>query len=139
MHYQFYCWYFHMIPYLLWSTDVLATPVRLAIWVAIEVAFNVYPATFWSSLLLQVAHFVLLIALYAAPAPLCNENLRVGETISPSLSSSSSLEVATTTTTTTATAANVIEKQQKEIAFGRNNIITIGGRVRDRRSRASAP
>ena len=101
MHYQFYCWYFHMIPYLLWSTDVLATPVRLAIWIAIEVAFNVYPATFWSSLLLQVAHFVLLIALYAAPAPLCNENLRVGEKISPSLSSSSSLEVATTTTTTT--------------------------------------
>ena len=126
-----------MIPYLLWSTDVLATPVRLAIWIAIEVAFNVYPATFWSSLLLQVAHFVLLIALYATPAPLCNENLRIGETTSPSLSSSSSsssLEVATSTTAT-----NVIEKQQKEIAFGRNNITTIGGRVRNRRSGASAP
>ena len=41
----------------------------------IEVAFNVYPATMWSSLLLQVAHIGLLLALYTSPTPLCNENL----------------------------------------------------------------
>ena len=58
---------------------MLAIPVRLAIWIMIEVAFNVYPATPWSSGLLQVAHIVLLVALYVSPAPLCDENLWIDE------------------------------------------------------------
>jgi hypothetical protein len=36
---------------------------------AIEIAFNVFPATPFSSLLLQIAHVVLLIALFVAPSP----------------------------------------------------------------------
>jgi hypothetical protein len=56
LHYQFYCWYFHTIPYLLWhcSSAILPVPVKLLIFGAIEVCFNVFPATPWSSLLLQV-------------------------------------------------------------------------------------
>jgi len=53
LHYQFYCWYFFSLPYLLWNTS-LPTLVKFGVMVAIEVAFNVYPATPWSSLLLQV-------------------------------------------------------------------------------------
>ena len=58
---------------------MLAIPVRLAIWIMIEVAFNVYPATPWSSGILQIAHIILLVALYVSPAPLCNENLWIDE------------------------------------------------------------
>ena len=54
MHYQFYCWYFHTLPYLLW-TVTMPNILRVAVLVAIEVAFNVYPATWWSSLILQVS------------------------------------------------------------------------------------
>jgi len=68
LHYQFYCWYFHTLPFLLWHAR-LPTFVSLLVLVAIEVAFNVYPSTPFSSALLQVAHAVLLIALFAAPVP----------------------------------------------------------------------
>jgi ALG3 protein len=68
LHYQFYSWYFHTIPYLsvmafkdLWSgvnSHMLVTCLLgicvVAASVGIEVAFNVYPATSWSSILLQV-------------------------------------------------------------------------------------
>ena len=54
LHYQFYVWYFHMIPYLLWHSVALPVVVKLFVFVSIEVAFNIYPATAWSSLLLQV-------------------------------------------------------------------------------------
>ena len=56
LHYQFYSWYYFSIPYLLWSGTALPLPVKVAIWLGIEVAFNVYPATPASSLLLQVSH-----------------------------------------------------------------------------------
>ena len=56
LHYQFYCWYFHTLPCLLWHADskILPVFVKLALFVCIEVCFNVYPATAWSSALLQV-------------------------------------------------------------------------------------
>lgn len=54
LHYQFYSWYFHALPYLLWTGTGLPLALRLAVLVAVEVAFNVYPATYWSSFLLQV-------------------------------------------------------------------------------------
>jgi alpha-1,3-mannosyltransferase len=69
LHYQFYVWYFHTLPFLLWHTQ-LPTAIRLFVMAAIEVSFNVYPATYWSSLLLQAAHITLLVALYLSPAPL---------------------------------------------------------------------
>ena len=70
LHYQFYCWYFHTLPYLLWHCHAqLPLLLRLAILASVEVSFNVYPATRWSSALLQVAHLVLLAGLYLTPVP----------------------------------------------------------------------
>ncbi len=60
LHYQFYSWYFHMLPYLLWRntngylSGLLGSLIKVCVLVAIEVAFNVFPATPWSSLMLQV-------------------------------------------------------------------------------------
>jgi ALG3 protein len=69
LHYQFYSWYCHSLPFLLWSTG-LQTWQRLAIWVAIEVVWNVYPPTAASSLLLLTCHCVLLMALWRRPTHL---------------------------------------------------------------------
>lgn len=41
---------------------------RLMILLGIEVAFNVFPATWWSSAVLQACHWVLLVALFFSPA-----------------------------------------------------------------------
>lgn len=54
LHYQFYCWYFHSLPYLLWGVAGLPSPGAVIAAAALEVAFNVYPATAYSSLVLQV-------------------------------------------------------------------------------------
>ncbi|KAI3422242.1 hypothetical protein GPALN_012772 [Globodera pallida] len=75
LHYQFYCWYYHSIPYLLFSP--LYSPnnqiahirdgkkltfsskqiaVRLAIMLGIEFCWNVFPSTSASSLLLHALH-----------------------------------------------------------------------------------
>lgn len=62
LHYQFYSYYFHSLPLLLWHTQ-LPTAVRLALWLGVEAAFNVYPATAWSSIVLQGSHAFLLVAL----------------------------------------------------------------------------
>ena len=56
LHYQFYCWYFHTLPYLLWSVS-LPNVVRVYVLLGIEVAFNIYPATWWSSAVLQVEEY----------------------------------------------------------------------------------
>lgn len=61
MHYQFYAWYAHSLPYLLSKSG--SVPVGLAVWAAVELAFNVFPATPLSSLTLQLAHAVLLLVL----------------------------------------------------------------------------
>lgn len=63
LHYQFYSWYFHSIPFLLWQTK-LPVPARLALFAAIEYAWNVFPSTVTSSSVLLGAHLVLLGALW---------------------------------------------------------------------------
>ena len=67
LHYQFYSWYFHMLPLLLWATK-LHLVAKAAIWVVIEVCWNVYPSTVASSLSLVACHILLLGALIVAPA-----------------------------------------------------------------------
>eukprot|EP01125_Pyxidicula_operculata_P008607 TRINITY_DN2877_c0_g1_i1.p1 TRINITY_DN2877_c0_g1~~TRINITY_DN2877_c0_g1_i1.p1 ORF type:complete len:411 (-),score=28.58 TRINITY_DN2877_c0_g1_i1:208-1281(-) len=73
LHYQFYVWYFHTIPHLLWCTK-LPLLVKGLIMVLIEVSWNVFPSNWWSSALLFGCHLVLLIALliscmsYTSPA-----------------------------------------------------------------------
>lgn len=66
LHYQFYSWYFHTLPLLLWRTR-LPNILRFGVFVAVEVAFNVFPATWWSSTLLQTAHLALLVGLLQSP------------------------------------------------------------------------
>jgi alpha-1,3-mannosyltransferase len=68
LHYQFYVWYWHMLPYLLWHIN-LPVIVRLVLLAMIEYSFNVFPATYASSFTLQTAHAIILIGLYITPAP----------------------------------------------------------------------
>jgi len=66
LHYQFYVWYFHTLPFLLWNTK-LPEIVRIALLFAIEFSWNVYPATILSSCVLHVSHVIILIALIFTP------------------------------------------------------------------------
>jgi len=68
LHYQFYSWYYLTLPFLLWSAK-MPTILKIAILPVVEWSFNVFPATPQSSLALQVCHWTLLLALYAAPLP----------------------------------------------------------------------
>jgi alpha-1,3-mannosyltransferase len=89
LHYQFYCWYFHAIPYLLWYSCSISSNnsaigtneksggyhliVRLAIIMMIEIAFLTFPATASSSLMLQIAHFAVLIQIQPFTTAVVNE------------------------------------------------------------------
>lgn len=66
LHYQFYSWYFYTLPLLLWWTS-LPDPARIALWVVIEVLWNVFPSTATSSLALLFCHCSLLVALWFSP------------------------------------------------------------------------
>jgi len=48
LHYQFYVWYYHSLPLLLWLTP-LPNGIRLLVLVLIEYSWNVFPATANSS------------------------------------------------------------------------------------------
>ncbi|XP_072560313.1 dol-P-Man:Man(5)GlcNAc(2)-PP-Dol alpha-1,3-mannosyltransferase isoform X1 [Paramormyrops kingsleyae] len=69
LHYQFYVWYFHTLPYLLWSGGVkkLAHLLRVLILGLIELCWNTYPSTVYSSAALHVCHLVILLSLWLAP------------------------------------------------------------------------
>lgn len=62
LHYQFYIWYFHSLPYLLWSTP-FSTNVRFLLLFLIELCWNTYPSTDFSSGLLHVCHLVVLVGI----------------------------------------------------------------------------
>lgn len=65
-----------MLPYLLWHAirPSLSSPIKLvalvALLLAVEYSFNVFPSTDLSSGILQGAHVVTLLLLWAAPVPL---------------------------------------------------------------------
>lgn len=60
LHYQFYVWYFHTLPYLSWFTDYHSS-FKILILFLIEFCWNQYPSTDFSSILLHVCHIVLLV------------------------------------------------------------------------------
>lgn len=64
LHYQFYSWYFHTLPFLLWHSAVPLL-LRFPVLLMIEFAWNVFPATPLSSSVLAVAHAVLLLGVLA--------------------------------------------------------------------------
>ncbi|CAG0915995.1 unnamed protein product [Notodromas monacha] len=69
LHYQFYVWYYHSIPYLLWSTSY-PTVLRLLLFGIIEMSWNTYPSTDFSSAALHFSHVVILIGLWRNQPPL---------------------------------------------------------------------
>ncbi|KAJ8011584.1 hypothetical protein DPEC_G00059770 [Dallia pectoralis] len=72
LHYQFYVWYFHTLPFLLWSAGVkkLAHLLRVLILGLVELSWNTYPSTIYSSAALHVCHLIMLLFLWFAPAHL---------------------------------------------------------------------
>ena len=80
LHYQFYCWYFYSLPMMHWvatsqtSTDgvgriSLHLLMSIMAILGIEYAFNVYPATKMSSMILQLSHVFLLIKICYGKVP----------------------------------------------------------------------
>ncbi|KAM7345740.1 alg3, alpha-1,3- mannosyltransferase [Cochliomyia hominivorax] len=59
LHYQFYVWYFHTLPYLTWSTSY-SLGLRYLLLGLIEFCWNTYPSTHFSSFVLHLCHLVLL-------------------------------------------------------------------------------
>ncbi len=55
LHYQFYVWYYHTLPFLLWSTT-FSNRIRLLVLGLIELCWNTYPSTKLSSICLFLCH-----------------------------------------------------------------------------------
>jgi alpha-1,3-mannosyltransferase len=60
LHYQFYVWYFHSLPYLSWFTDY-HNSFKILLLFLIEYCWNQYPSTIFSSVLLHICHGFLLV------------------------------------------------------------------------------
>lgn len=80
LHYQFYCWYYLSLPMMHWmtmghtaTTSSLQATIHVAVSViaifGLEVAFNIFPATWLSSMVLQLSHAFLLIKIFLTPVP----------------------------------------------------------------------
>jgi alpha-1,3-mannosyltransferase len=74
LHYQFYSWYFHSLPYLLWTTireSNARVAVRVLLLVGVEGAFLTFPATPTSSGVIQFCHLMILAAVlvHGFPSP----------------------------------------------------------------------
>lgn len=67
LHYQFYLWYAHSLPLLIWKTSLFWI-AKIALLLVIEIVFNVYPPHRLAALSLHVAHFVLLFMLWLKPS-----------------------------------------------------------------------
>ncbi|KAL0947030.1 hypothetical protein HGRIS_013173 [Hohenbuehelia grisea] len=63
LHYQFYSWYVHQVPFLAWKTR-LPVPMKIALLAAIEYAWNVYPSTSLSSSVLLASNSILLLGIW---------------------------------------------------------------------------
>ncbi|KAG5346257.1 NT56 protein, partial [Acromyrmex charruanus] len=59
LHYQFYIWYYHTLPYIVWCTNY-KTIFKLTILGVIELCWNTYPSTVFSSAALHLCHIILL-------------------------------------------------------------------------------
>ncbi|XP_046417074.1 lethal(2)neighbour of tid protein [Neodiprion virginianus] len=62
LHYQFYVWYFHTLPYIVWCTSY-QTVTKIVILGVIELCWNTYPSTIFSSAALYICHIALLFSL----------------------------------------------------------------------------
>lgn len=62
LHYQFYVWYYHTLPYLVWSCSY-SDIMRLSLLGILELCWNTYPSTEWSSAGIHFCHVLLLVGL----------------------------------------------------------------------------
>lgn len=63
LHFQFYSWYFHSVPLLLWHAQMFS-PLRVVLFVCMEVVWNTFPPAIWSSACLLFCHLTMLFELY---------------------------------------------------------------------------
>ena len=76
IHFQFYCWYLHGVPLLLWRCTSLPLPLKLITFALLEYAYSYGlervegTSTPVSSACLQIAHVALLYAVWRAEPPL---------------------------------------------------------------------
>lgn len=63
LHYQFYVWYYHSLPMILWATRY-SVVFKILILGCIEYSWNEYPSTVFSSSLLHASHLAILIGLF---------------------------------------------------------------------------
>lgn len=76
LHYQFYIWYYHMLPYIAWCTNY-NTILKLTILGIIELCWNTYPSTPFSSLMLHLCHMILLYGIFQNRSNSAKEKWRV--------------------------------------------------------------
>ncbi|CAH2248413.1 dol-P-Man:Man(5) c(2)-PP-Dol alpha-1,3-mannosyltransferase [Pelobates cultripes] len=71
LHYQFYVWYFHSLPYLLWGTNTAFLPglAKILILGLIELSWNTFPSTVFSSSALHLCHGAILLNLWYGTPP----------------------------------------------------------------------
>uniref|UniRef100_UPI00358FB4A8 dol-P-Man:Man(5)GlcNAc(2)-PP-Dol alpha-1,3-mannosyltransferase n=1 Tax=Myxine glutinosa TaxID=7769 RepID=UPI00358FB4A8 len=69
LHYQFYVWYFHTLPFLLWASPLskLAHLLRVFILGVLELCWNTFPATAVSSVALHACHAAILVVMCMPP------------------------------------------------------------------------
>ena len=79
LHYQFYSWYFHTLPLMAWIIDDMPLLMCVVLVGMVEYSYNVFPATSFSSYVLQSAHFVLLAWLWMGKVPAIAEKFRNGK------------------------------------------------------------
>jgi alpha-1,3-mannosyltransferase len=63
LHYQFYSWYFHSLPFLIYKSN-LFLPLQYVLFFTIEICWNIFPSTSTSSLLLLICHITLLLGIF---------------------------------------------------------------------------
>lgn len=73
LHYQFYSWYFHQAPLLLWFSE-LPVIFKLLLPVALEWCWNVFPSTNQSSQLLLACHVLIVLGAFTLPAPIARRS-----------------------------------------------------------------
>ena len=69
LHYQFYVWYYHTLPFLFHHSAKTSLPVSILCLLCIEYAWNVYPSTVLSSVLLFSVHIFTLVRIFLAVPP----------------------------------------------------------------------
>lgn len=68
LHYQFYTWYVHSLPFLIWGGP-LPFVLKIAVVLLVEVVFNVYPPHPFAALVLSTVHFSILFSLFTEKRP----------------------------------------------------------------------